>query len=56
MNPVPVLVPLVPKRVVLSHFVVTFCPMEVLKNKKLFIKMNLGYIESKRIINEKDES
>ena len=48
MNPVPVLVPLVPKRVVLSHFVVTFCPMEVLKNKKLFIKMNLGvYREQK---------
>jgi len=48
MDPVPMLVPLVPKLIHLSHFEVTFCPMEVLKNKKLFIKMNLGvYIEQK---------
>ena len=42
------LVPLVPKLIDLSRFEVTFCPMQLLKNKKFFIKMNLGvYIEQK---------
>ena len=42
------LVPLVPKLIDLSHFEVTFCPMQLLKNKKFFIKINLGvYIRAK---------
>jgi hypothetical protein len=42
------LVPLVPKRVVLSHFEVTFCPMKLLKNKKIFIKIDLGVYKEQK--------